>query len=69
MLPALAIDIDLSPDISHLVIEDDAPVDNLISEKQLRLLTETLYSTGAGTSRAGRSKSSSTGRTVAIAGY
>lgn len=35
---------DLSPDISHLVIEDETPVDNLISEKQQRLLTEPLYS-------------------------
>jgi hypothetical protein len=32
------------PDISDLVIEDDTPVDNLISEKQQRLLTEPLYS-------------------------
>ena len=32
------------PDISNLVIEDDTPVDNLISEKQQRLLTEPLYS-------------------------
>lgn len=37
-------DPDIAPDISHLVIEDDAPVDNLISEKQQRLLTEALYS-------------------------
>ncbi|MEX0270896.1 Uma2 family endonuclease [Leptolyngbyaceae cyanobacterium UHCC 1019] len=34
----------LSPDIDDLVIEDDIPVDNLISEKQQRLLTEALYS-------------------------
>ena len=34
----------LSPDVDALVIEDDAPVDNLISEKQQRLLTEPLYS-------------------------
>ncbi|MBM0743453.1 Uma2 family endonuclease [Phormidium sp. CLA17] len=34
----------LSPDIDALVIEDNAPVDNLISEKQQRLLTEPLYS-------------------------
>ena len=32
------------PDISHLVIEDDAPVDNLIQEKQQRLLVDCLYS-------------------------
>jgi Putative restriction endonuclease len=31
-------------DISDLVIEDDTPVDNIISEKQQRLLTEPLYS-------------------------
>jgi Uma2 family endonuclease len=34
----------VEPDISHLVIEDDVPVDNLFSEKQQRLLTEPLYS-------------------------
>ena len=34
----------LSPDVDALVIEDDAPVDNLISEKQQRLLTEPLCS-------------------------
>ena len=28
---------------SHLITSDDAPVDNLISEKQMRLLTEPLY--------------------------
>ncbi|KAM3095405.1 Uma2 family endonuclease [Phormidesmis sp. 146-35] len=32
------------PDISHLVIEDDIPVDNFQSEKQQRLLVEPLYS-------------------------
>ncbi|WP_008318237.1 Uma2 family endonuclease [Leptolyngbya sp. PCC 6406] len=32
------------PDISHLVIEDDTPVDNFQSEKQQRLLVEPLYS-------------------------
>jgi hypothetical protein len=31
-------------DISHLVIEDETPVDNLQSEKQQRLLVEPLYS-------------------------
>jgi Uma2 family endonuclease len=30
-------------DVSHLVTEDDTPVDNLFSEKQMRLLTEPLY--------------------------
>lgn len=33
-----------APDISHLVTEDDTPVDNLISEKQQRFLTTCLYS-------------------------
>lgn len=31
-------------DISHIVIEDDTPVDNIQSEKQQRLLVEPLYS-------------------------
>lgn len=31
------------PDISHLVTEDDTPVDNLFSEKQMRLLADCLY--------------------------
>ena len=31
-------------DISHIVIEDDTPVDNFQSEKQQRLLVEPLYS-------------------------
>lgn len=32
------------PDVSGLVTEDDTPVDNLFSEKQMRLLTEPLHS-------------------------
>lgn len=32
-------------DISHLVIEDDNPLDNFQSAKQQRLLVEPLYST------------------------
>ncbi len=32
------------PDLSNIIIEDDQPVDNLISEKQQRLLTSALYS-------------------------
>lgn len=32
------------PPVEHLVTEDDAPMDNIFSEKQLRLLTEPLYS-------------------------
>ena len=30
------------PDISHIITEDDTPVDNMFSEKQQRLLTESL---------------------------
>jgi hypothetical protein len=36
------------PDVSAIVTEDDAPVDNFPSEKQQRLLAEPLYSTWAG---------------------
>lgn len=36
------------PDISHLVTEDDTPVDNIFSEKQQRLLTESLYTSWEG---------------------
>ncbi|MCC5601425.1 Uma2 family endonuclease [Nostoc favosum] len=43
---------DLLPDVSHLVTEDDEPLDNLPSEKQQRLLTETLYSSWNGPSNA-----------------
>jgi Uma2 family endonuclease len=32
------------PDVSHLITEDDTPVDNLFSEKQMRLLTESIHS-------------------------
>ncbi|MBD2299590.1 Uma2 family endonuclease [Nostoc sp. FACHB-87] len=39
---------DVLPDVSQLVTEDDAAVDNLPSEKQQRLLTETLYSSWRG---------------------
>lgn len=49
ILPAIALD-DLEegdlpprPDVSHLITEDDTPVDNQFSEKQMRLLTESLY--------------------------
>ena len=35
-------------DVEHLVTEDDEPVDNIFSEKQQRLLTETLYSSWEG---------------------
>lgn len=37
-----------APDVSHLITEDDEPVDNVFSEKQQRLLTEPLYSSWPG---------------------
>jgi hypothetical protein len=36
------------PDVSALVIQDDAPRDNIFAEKQERLLTEPLYSSWSG---------------------
>jgi Uma2 family endonuclease len=36
------------PNVDHLVTEDDTPVDNIFSEKQQRLLTETLYTSWEG---------------------
>jgi putative restriction endonuclease len=36
------------PDLESMVIDDGAPVDNIFSEKQMRLLTEPLYSSWAG---------------------
>lgn len=44
---------DYAPDISQLITEDDTPVDNILTEKQQRLLTEPLYSawTGPGAGR------------------
>jgi Uma2 family endonuclease len=37
-----------APDVSQIAIEDGAPVDNVLSEKQMRLLTEPLYSSWEG---------------------
>ncbi len=39
---------DFEIDIEHIVTEDDTPVDNLFSEKQQRLLTESLYTSWPG---------------------
>ena len=39
---------DITPDIQHLITEDEAPARNLPSEKQQRLLIEPLYSSWAG---------------------
>jgi Uma2 family endonuclease len=36
------------PDISQFVTEDDTPVDNLLSEKNMRLLVESLYTSWPG---------------------
>jgi hypothetical protein len=36
------------PDVSHLVTEDDTPVDNIYSEKEQRILTDSLYSSWSG---------------------
>jgi len=38
----------LSDDEQKLVTEDDTPVDNILSEKQMRLLTEALYASWSG---------------------
>lgn len=38
----------IAPDVSHIITEDDTPVDNFGSEKQQRLSTEPLYSSWAG---------------------
>jgi Uma2 family endonuclease len=38
-------------DYEHLITEDDEPVDNIFSEKQQRLLTESLYSSWSGENR------------------
>lgn len=37
-------------DISHIITEDDTPVDNLFSERQMRLLVESLYTSWPGPS-------------------
>jgi Uma2 family endonuclease len=39
------------PKVDHLVTEDDTPVDNWYSEKQMRLLTEPLYTAWQGPDR------------------
>jgi Uma2 family endonuclease len=36
------------PNVDHIVIEDDTPVDSMLAEKEQRLLTEPLYSTWRG---------------------
>jgi Uma2 family endonuclease len=39
---------ELTVDVAEIVTEDDTPVDNLFSEKQQRLLTESLYNSWGG---------------------
>lgn len=46
--PAQVLPVELHPVIDHLVTEDDAPVDDIFSEKQQRLLTEPLRSSWTG---------------------
>ena len=46
--PTTSVELAPPPDTSHLITEDDTPVDNLFSEKQQRLLTEPLYSSWRG---------------------
>jgi Uma2 family endonuclease len=41
--PHAVIPVMVIPDLDHLVTEDDTPVDNIFSEKQQRLLTESLH--------------------------
>ncbi|MBD2691712.1 Uma2 family endonuclease [Anabaena catenula] len=40
---AFSTELAAEPDISQIITEDDTPVDNFLSEKQQRLLTEVLY--------------------------
>lgn len=44
----LVYDDDAVPDVTHLVTEDDTPVDNIASAKQQRLLVTSLYSSKQG---------------------
>ena len=41
--PAREIELPDRPDVSHLITEDDEPVDNWFQERQQRLLVESLY--------------------------
>lgn len=51
------------PDISHLITEDDEPVDNWFQERQIRLLPESLYTSWA---RAGQTRSFVAGADVGL---
>jgi len=41
-------DVIVGPDISHLITEDDTPVDNIFSERQMALLRASLYDSWPG---------------------
>ena len=41
-------DVIVGPDISHLITEDDTPVDNIFSERQMALLRTSLYDSWPG---------------------
>ena len=45
--PARDLDLPIRPDISHLITEDDEPLDNWFQGKQQRLLTDSLYASWA----------------------
>ncbi len=52
--PARGLEETLRPDVSHLITEDDAPVENWFQERQQRILPDSLYASWA---RAGQSRS------------
>ncbi|MGE0493401.1 MAG: Uma2 family endonuclease [Vulcanimicrobiota bacterium] len=54
MDPAIQDDYPPVPDISHLITEDDEPMDNPFSEKQQRLLAGSLYESWSDEMRQGR---------------
>src|SRR5579862_5180163 len=47
-VPPLALPPEDQPCLDHIVTEDDTPVDNIFSERQMRLLVEALYSSWEG---------------------
>lgn len=47
LTPGIPSNTELRPDVEHLVVEDDTPVDNFLSAKLQRLLVEVLYSAWA----------------------
>jgi Uma2 family endonuclease len=46
--PVLTLPPEMHPNVDHLVTEDDTPVDNIFSEKQQRLLADSLHSSWSG---------------------